>query len=179
MAKIYVSSSWTNHFQSMLVEELRQRGHEVYDFRHPNGRNDRNVWDENGVSSQLFEGGISGFEMKKALADSKAQKRFREHFAAMRDADTCVLFLPCGRSAHIEAGYMKGLGKRVFVFGSAFDIIKPELMYLTFDGFFCLYDELFQALDKSITDKDSSQSSCPGRLKKIWNNILKNIYKQK
>ena len=31
----------------------------------------------------------------------------------MQEADFCVLLLPCGRSAHSEAGWMKGNGKKV------------------------------------------------------------------
>jgi nucleoside 2-deoxyribosyltransferase len=42
-------------------------------------------------------------------------------------ADCCVLVLPCGRSAHIEAGYMAGRGKPVWVL--AVEPCEPELMY--------------------------------------------------
>ena len=152
MSKIYVSSSWENPYQPYMVEELRELGHEVYDFRHPSGRNDRSVWDEIGVSETLYhdqltgEVGLSGTELSAALRQSKAHERFAEHLAAMQEADTCILLLPCGRSSHLEAGYMKGLCKRVFVFGSAFDIHKPELMYLTLDGYFYLYEDLFDEL---------------------------------
>ena len=44
MSRIYIASSWRNGFQQQLVQELRKRGHKVYDFRHPNGRNDAPVW---------------------------------------------------------------------------------------------------------------------------------------
>lgn len=156
MSRIYVSSSWKNPLQQHFVEELRKRGHKVYDFRHPFGRNDCSVWDDIGVTAKLYhddltgEEGLSGCQLDEALRNEKARARFEEHFAAMQDADTCVLFLPCGRSAHVEAGFMKGLGKRVFVFGSQFDILPPELMYLAFDGFFYLYDDLFAALDEPV-----------------------------
>ena len=156
MSRIYISSSWSNPYQPDLVKDLRDRGHLVYDFRHPQGRHDRSVWDEIGVTEKLFhdsltgEVGLSGGQLDEALRNDAARRRFDEHLAAMQDADTCVLLLPCGRSSHIEAGYMAGLGKRVFVFGSQFDIHKPELMYLTLDGFFFLYEDLFAALDEPI-----------------------------
>ena len=118
---IYVASSWNNPQHPSVVQELRHRGHEVYDFRHPRGRDDRSVWKE--------------LHIKK------------EHLEAMRESDVCILLLPCGRSAHIEAGYMKGLGKTVYVLGSVFDELKPELMYLAFDAFFSLYEPLFDALE--------------------------------
>ena len=37
MAKIYVASSWRNSYQRDVVSFLRNEGHEVYDFTHPNG----------------------------------------------------------------------------------------------------------------------------------------------
>lgn len=46
MSRIYISSSWRNGAQPTLVKELERRGHQVYDFRHPSGRNDHNVWEE-------------------------------------------------------------------------------------------------------------------------------------
>lgn len=42
-------------------------------------------------------------------------------------ADTCVLLLPCGRSAHIEAGYFVGAGKRLIILLA--NGCEPELMY--------------------------------------------------
>ena len=33
MAKVYVASSWSNEYQPRIVDFLRERGHEVYDFR--------------------------------------------------------------------------------------------------------------------------------------------------
>lgn len=131
MARVYISSSWSNDFQPDLVRQLRERGHKVYDFRHPSGRDDNNVWDELGINKQS----VSGKVFDAAISDPAAESRFSEHFAAMQDADTCILLLPCGRSSHVEAGFMAGRGKRVFVYDSS-KIMVPELMYLTFDNFF-------------------------------------------
>ena len=142
--KIYVASSWENPLQPSFVEELRRRGHDVYDFRHPHGRDDSNVWDVLKVKKDK----VYGETLVSALDTPLAYARHEEHLEAMKEADTCVLLLPCGRSAHIEAGFMKGLGKTVYVLGSVFDELKPELMYLTFDAFFILYEDLFNALDE-------------------------------
>ena len=48
----------------------------------------------------------------------------------MEWADTCVLVLPCGRSAHLEAGWFKGRGKRLIVL---LEDMEPELMALMAD----------------------------------------------
>ena len=33
--KIYVASSWRNEYYPEVMEELREAGHDVYDFRNP------------------------------------------------------------------------------------------------------------------------------------------------
>ena len=91
---------------------------------------------------------VYGEEMVDLLDTPFARARFWGNLEAMHEADVCILLLPCGRSAHIEAGYMKGLGKTVYVLGSVFDELKPELMYLTFDAFFPFYEPLFDALEE-------------------------------
>lgn len=143
MSRIYISSSWSNQEQQSLVEELRNQGHKVYDFRHPDGRNDSNVWEELGINRN----NVSVCDYQKNIEEDRAIWRFEEHFKAMTDADTCVLLLPCGRSSHVEAGYMKGLGKRVLVFCSSNEMV-PELMYRIFDGFYHEKDDLFEELEK-------------------------------
>ena len=44
----------------------------------------------------------------------------------MQWADTGVLVMPCGRSAHLEAGYFVGAGKRLIIL---INDSEPELMY--------------------------------------------------
>jgi hypothetical protein len=46
----------------------------------------------------------------------------------MLDAEACVLCLPSGRSAHIEAGYFVGARKRLIVLTNGVRM-EPELMY--------------------------------------------------
>ena len=153
MSRIYIASSWKNKFQQQLVEELRKRGHKVYDFKHPNGRNDVPVWESVSVTQNLrsayVEKCLKGKDFKRMLLDRQSIKRFEEHFAAMQDADTCILLLPAGRSSHIEAGHMNGMGKRVFVMDTSKEV-TPELMYLALDDYFFDFEELYQAVDKPI-----------------------------
>ena len=148
MSRIYISSSWSNAFQPTLVQQLREQGHKVYDFRHPEGRNDRNVWEELGVNKQS----MTGSEFEAAVSDPDAMLRFNKHYDAMQDADSCILLLPCGRSSHIEAGIMRGLGKRVLVYDSGSTMI-PEFMYRALNGYYHGEDglqELFHELQQPI-----------------------------
>jgi hypothetical protein len=125
--KIYVASSWRNPYQPRVVELLRELGHEVYDFRNPVEGNTGFHWsdiDPNWLEwtpEQYVEG------LKHPIADAG----FKSDFDAMEWADTCVMVLPCGRSANTEAGWMKGAGKTVYVYQPIPQ--EPELMYKIYD----------------------------------------------
>ena len=58
--------------------------------------------------------------------------------------DTCVLVLPCGRSAHTEAGWFAGKGRTTIAYIS--ERQEPELMYKLFSGVCCSIDELIETL---------------------------------
>lgn len=128
MSKIYVASSWRNDLQPHIVEALRDSGHEVYDFRHPEPGNDGFRW------SALDEHWLSWTPRAfiDALNDPIAIDGFTLDRSALDWCDTCVLVLPCGRSAHLEAGYAVGRGKRTIGLLSEVQF-EPELMYRFFD----------------------------------------------
>lgn len=130
MARIYVASSWRNEKQQDLVSILREKGHKVYDFTRPNGEPKKNVWDDMNIDHD----NCATEQFADAMANPEVEKRFEEHLSALTAADTCILLLPCGNSAHSEAGFMAGLGKRVFVFNYNKEV-KPELMYLLYEGY--------------------------------------------
>ena len=129
MAKVYVASSWSNEHQPRIVAFLRERGHEVYDFRNPERKTDFR-WSQISGNWEKMETD----EYLDALEHPLAEAGFRSDFDAMRQADVCVLVLPCGASAHSEAGWMKGAGKKVIVYRNRPQ--RPELMYKLFDGIF-------------------------------------------
>lgn len=153
MARIYLSSSWLNGIQPFLVKELRKRGHIVYDFRHPHGRDDRNIWETATRDADLFDSWRAGTlvpsDFDRLLDNEDVRDRYDEYLKAISDADTCILLLPCEPSSHIVAGYMAGMCKRVFVLDVGHHI-RPELMFLTFDGYFHDYESLYNALDVAI-----------------------------
>jgi nucleoside 2-deoxyribosyltransferase len=122
--KIYVASSWRNDVQPAVVEELRKLGYEVYDFKNPEPDNHGFHWSEidpdwkNWTPDQFIE----------ALGHPVAKKGFTSDMRALVGCDTCVLVLPSGRSAHLEAGYAVGAGKRLVIYIS--EPCETELMYL-------------------------------------------------
>lgn len=109
--KIYVASSWKNQHQPGLIKILRSWGHDVYDFRDSGSSFD---WREELSSDYRGEEIVDRY--RNALGAEIAKEAFFADFEAMRWADLCVLLLPCGRSAHIEAGWMVGAGKRLIVY---------------------------------------------------------------
>ena len=52
--------------------------------------------------------------------------------------------LPCGRSAHTEAGWFAGRGKKTVVYIP--ERQEPELMYKLFGGVCCTMEELVETL---------------------------------
>ena len=128
MANIYVASSWRNKYYPEVVAHLKKEGHIVYDFRNPPHGGNGFRWtdlDENAPNwsfAQYAEG----------LRHPLAERQFDADLKALKEADTCVLVLPCGRSAHTEAGWMAGSGKKVIVYIPKME--EPELMYKLFDA---------------------------------------------
>lgn len=96
MAKIYVASSWRNPYYEQVVKCLREQNFEVYDFRNPPHGGNGFRWtdiDDN-APNWTFE------QYAEGLNHPKAERQFQADLEALEWADTCVLVLPCGRSAH-------------------------------------------------------------------------------
>jgi hypothetical protein len=147
--KVYVASSWRNDRQPEIVQLLRFAGHEVYDFRNPLESCSGFHWSEIAPDWQ----GWSPEKLRHGLEHRLACKGFRRDFAAMQWADACVLLMPCGRSAHLEAGWFVGAGKPVCILLSSGE---PELMYKMANRLCVQPDEITEWL----AELDSSVSPC-------------------
>lgn len=127
MAKIYVASSWRNKYQPQVVTRLRLTGHEVYDFRDPPLNKGGFHWSDVAENWQDW----STKEYVDNLSHPVSEHGFKCDVDAMKWADVCLLILPCGRSAHTEAGWFAGAGKKVIAYIP--EKQEPELMYKLFD----------------------------------------------
>lgn len=126
--KIYVASSWRNQHQQNVVCMLREHGHDVYDFRYPFRGGNGFHWSEIDPEWQTW----GPFDFIDGLRHELAEDGFANDFDAMKLADACVLVLPCGRSAHLEAGWFAGAGKPCWIMledPAAAVRLEPELMY--------------------------------------------------
>jgi hypothetical protein len=111
-----------------VVTRLREAGHEVYDFRNPPHGGSGFHWTD--IDPKAPEWTYAQYA--EGLHHPLAERQFQADIDALTWADTCVLVLPCGRSAHTEAGWMAGAGKRVVAYIP--EMVEPELMYKLFDG---------------------------------------------
>lgn len=136
MSRIYVASSWRNHNQPVLVTVLREDGHEVYDFKNPRYGDNGFHWSDVGMPTydRATNSDVPAFEYLEGIKHPIAQAGFKSDFDAMKWADACILMLPCGRSAHLEAGWFVGNGRRTAILleGNGAPV-TPELMYLMAD----------------------------------------------
>ncbi len=64
------------------------------------------------------------------LNDPVHKDHYEKDMAGLQGAETVVLLLPAGTSAHIEAGIAFGLGKKLVLIGTP---EKPETLYYIFD----------------------------------------------
>lgn len=148
--KLYVASSWRNEImQQATVGLLRDAGgHEVYDFIHPPGGDHLGFsWAE--VDPAWRSWGPRAY--LEALEHPIAVAGFDSDFGAMQWADAGVLVLPCGRSAHLEAGYFVGAGKPLWIVLDDAEFpapggSNPELMYRMATGIVRDIGELLDAL---------------------------------
>ena len=141
MRKIYVARSWRNEFYPSVVEMLRKAGHEVYDFRNPPSGDPGFKWSNVDVDYMEW----TPQEYRDRLHDPKAERQFANDIEAMESCDTCVLVLPCGRSAHTEAGWFAGKGRATIAYIP--EKQEPELMYKLFTSVCCSIEELIGALE--------------------------------
>lgn len=137
---IYVASSWRNPFHTAVVAGLRSARDRTgngkflpYDFRNPTEGNHGFHWSEVGMPSYNRDtnGPVPVKEYIEGVDHPIALDGFKSDFDAMKSCDTCVLVLPCGASAHTEAGWFAGQGKPTAVLLD--DPMVPELMYKIFD----------------------------------------------
>jgi hypothetical protein len=137
-SKVYVASSWRNTFQPAVVAACLSAGMEVYDFKADGaGFSWKQVdpgWQDDIVKpgGERIPADMSFNRIERMLAHPRAMAGFARDYLAMQQADTFVMVLPCGRSAHLELGWAIGQGKRTAILNME-DNPEPDLMVLMAD----------------------------------------------
>ena len=124
-SSLSIISTRATPLQPQAVQLLRDNGHEVYDFRNPAPGNTGFAWSD--IDPDWLNWSPAVFIA--ALSDQIAEDGYGFDNTALDWCDTCVLLLPCGRSALLEAGYAIGQGKQTVIVLHE-DKFEPELMYL-------------------------------------------------
>lgn len=138
--RIYVASSWRNEYYPEVVRRLREAGFSVYDFRNPDSGDEGFHWYN--VSERWLD--WTPEEYRDHLHHPLSERQFANDLQAMQSCDACVLVLPCGRSAHTEAGWFAGQGKTTIAYIP--EKQEPELMYKLFTAVCCSLEEVIETL---------------------------------
>lgn len=138
--RLYIASSWRNQHYPSVVEALRNAGFDVYDFRNPGPSEETFKWEFVGEDWLDW----TPEQYREKLGHPRSERQFGNDLRAMESCEACVLVLPCGRSAHTEAGWFAGRGRKVIVLIP--EKQEPELMYKLFDGVACNVDEVIAML---------------------------------
>lgn len=119
---VYVASSWRNQLQPAVIKILAAAGIDAYDFRNPAPGVAGFAWSEIDPNWQQW----TPEQYIAALNHPVAIEGYHRDFEAMQRADTFILVLPCGWSAHLELGWAVGAGKRTAIVTQSGE--EPELM---------------------------------------------------
>lgn len=141
--RIYVASSWRNVVQPQMVRYLRDLGLEVYDFKQYESSFAWNEIDDNWRQWKADE-------FIRALKTDPAKNGFESDMKALEECDVCILLLPCGNSAHLEAGWAKAAGKKLIVYLDDNLTKGPELMYKMADAIVTKRGDLAKELMKLL-----------------------------
>lgn len=139
--KIYLASSWKNQSTVLkMAEILEKEGFEVDAFCRSTDNRYSFHWSEL-VDS---EDDLAKYDAIEMLADPRTQRAFNEDKKWLDWSECVLMILPCGRSSHLEAGYAKGQGKLLYIYGQ---MPKGEfdVMYGFADGLF-RSEELFKLI---------------------------------
>lgn len=168
---VYVASSWRNPMQPAVCAALAAAGIDHYDFRNPAGGTGFS-WRQ--VKPDDAPPGIAakGSDWERVddylamINHPTAAAGFDADFAAMQKADTFVLVLPCGKSAHLELGWAVGAGKRTAILLE--DPVEPELMYRMVDHLATSVDDLLAWMGVEPTAPDNRADPEPDDLEDAY-----------
>lgn len=127
---VYIASSWRNPYVLDTWNMLQAVGIEAYNFKDAEGFHWSDIDPKyEGVGGP--DSRVNTSEYKRMLKSPVARKGFARDMEALERATHLVLVLPCGKSAHLEAGW--AVGQDLNVACMTMGNLQPELMYSMFD----------------------------------------------
>jgi len=149
--KIYIATSWKNEVRAIsLARILRRAGFEVDCFCDASTGRYIFHFSEIGLLEEI--------DAISFLQNARARAAFAEDKKWIDWSDVVVMLAPCGNSAHLEAGYAKGKGKKLYIYGE-FPKGEFDVMYGFADGLFRIEElpELIKVLkeeDEKLTEME-------------------------
>ena len=134
--KIYLIGSMKNSELPKTAIELRKLGHEVFDEWYAPGPDADEYWRDYEIQR--------GRTFKEALTGAHAKDVFEFDKKWLDWADTVVLLMPAGKSAHLELGYSVGRGKETHIVLDSPD--RWDIMYGFASHVWDTASELMEAL---------------------------------
>lgn len=107
MKSVYIIGSLRNPEVPCVANKLREGDYEVFDNWFTGGPGADDAWRD-------YERG-RGHTYQQALDNHSAKQIYGLDFFHLNRCHAAVLVLPAGRSGHLEAGFVSGLGKPVFM----------------------------------------------------------------
>jgi nucleoside 2-deoxyribosyltransferase len=136
--KIYLIGSLRNPAIPEIANNLRGFGHEVFDDWFAAGPEADDKWRE--YEQQR------GRSFQEALAGHAAVNIFNFDKRHLDNADAALMVFPCGRSGHLELGYLSGKGKPTYVYYPEGEPERWDVMYQFTSGVFTDFEELLRKL---------------------------------
>jgi hypothetical protein len=143
MKSIYVIGSLRNALIPAFASELRTEGYEVFDDWHCAGPQADDFW-------QAYETS-RGHSYDEALANHPAQNTFKLDKFHLDRCDAAVMYMPAGKSGHLELGYVIGKGKPGYILFD--DLPEPDrydVMYNFSTGVFFSRKKFLEALKAKL-----------------------------
>lgn len=136
--KIYVAGSFAQQVAvRAFAQRLRDGGHTVYCFC-----DEQEPTYTLGVKIRETKL-VNRVNHKTALVQPDIHNIGVLNWQQLDVADIVIVMLPCGKSAHLEAGYAVGQGKKVYVYGFL-PLGEFDAMYVMMDGVF--HEDEFEKL---------------------------------
>jgi nucleoside 2-deoxyribosyltransferase len=138
--KIYLIGSLRNPHIPEVGNYFRLNGFDVFDDWYSPGPETDDCW-------QGYEK-LRGRNYLEALKGHHAQHAFELDKKHLDAADVAVLVLPCGKSAHLELGYIIGSGKPGFILLETPNPDRYDIMYQFATGLYAEIETLIMELKK-------------------------------
>lgn len=136
--KVYLVGALKNLRIPLLAAKLRGAGFDVFDDWFAAGADADLLWHEYEQKR--------GRSYREALQAPHARAAFAMDKAALDNTDVVVLVAPAGKSAHLELGYARGIGKRTIVLLDTPNPERWDIMLLFADAVVESLAELVEAL---------------------------------